>query len=63
MASKTTTVVLAPERTTKNTVRFEEETAGEFDVQKLGQLYVPKSTLGEIGFVEGNKIKVTVEIA
>jgi len=55
-------VTLSPDRVTKNTVRFEEVTEGEFDVQKLGQLYVPKSTLGAIGFAEGNSIKVTITL-
>jgi hypothetical protein len=56
-------VTLEVERDTKNTVRFEEVLAGEFDAPKLGQLYVPKSTLGQIGFEAGKQIKVTIEIA
>ena len=56
-------VTLSVERTTANTIRFAEDLANEFDAPKLGTLYVPKATLGQIGFGEGNSIKVTVEIA
>ncbi len=67
MASKTETgvveAIFAFERDTKNTVRFAEELEGEFDAPKLGQLYIPKSTLGQLGFTADSKVKVTLEIA
>jgi hypothetical protein len=69
MASKSISVTLRPfsdpeKRTTKNAWRFEEVLDGEFDAPKLGQLYVPKTTLGGLGFAGGedSQIKVTVEI-
>lgn len=66
MATTKTAPVVATfefERDTKNTVRFAEQLAGEFDAPKIGQLYVPKSTLGQLGFESGNTLKVTIEIA
>jgi hypothetical protein len=56
-------VTLQFERDTKNTIRFDEVLVGEFDAPKLGQLYIPKSTLGQIGFEAGKQVKVTIEIA
>jgi hypothetical protein len=56
-------VVLAVDRTTKNTVRFAEVTEGDFAVEQLGQLYIPNHTLGALGFTGSENIKVTVEIA
>lgn len=49
-------VVLAPERTTKNTVLFRE------DGEKIKTLYVPKATLQELGWKEGNDIEVEVRV-
>lgn len=64
MASKSAPVVVvaSPERTTKNSVRFQEDTEGDFAVEMLGQIYVKNSTLGQIGFTGTEKIQVTIEI-
>lgn len=67
--SKSVEVTLRPhsdpeKRTTKNAWRFEEVLEGEFDSPKLGQVYVPKTTLGALGFAgdEDSQIKVTIAI-
>ena len=50
------------EKATKNTIRFEEVLASELDAPKLGSIYIPKATLGEIGWVEGKELTVTLDI-
>ena len=54
-------VMFTMEKATKNTIRFTEVLASELDAPKIGTIYVPKSTLGAIGWKEGKK--VTVEIS
>lgn len=54
-------VVLVMEKATKNTIRFTEVLESELAVPKIGSMYVPKSTLGEIGWKEG--MKITVEVS
>ena len=49
------------EKATKNTIRFTEVLASELDAPKLGSIYVPKSTLGELGWKEGDTL--TIEIS
>ena len=49
-------VVLTPERATKNTVLFRE------DGEKIKTLYVPKATLRELNWKEGNNIEVEVRV-
>lgn len=49
------------EKATKNTIRFAEVLASELDAPKLGSIYVPKSTLGELGWKEGDTL--TIEIS
>ena len=51
------------EKATKNTIRFEEKLANELDAPKIGTIYVPKSTLGAIGWEEGKDIKVCIDVA
>jgi hypothetical protein len=65
MASKSAPVVVvaSPERPTKNSVRFQEDTEGDFAVEFIGQIYIKNHTLGQIGFTGTEKIKVTVELA
>lgn len=48
------------EKDTKNTVRFKETNVGPLDVAKLGTLYVPKTSLKEIDYVEGAQLEVTI---
>ena len=54
-------VVFEMEKATKNTIRFAEVLKSELDAPKVGSVYIPKSTLGEIGWNEGKRI--TLEIA
>ena len=43
-------VVFTMEKATKNTIRFEEVLESELAAPKVGSIYVPKSTLGELGW-------------
>jgi len=52
-------VEMQAERDTKNTIRFA-ETAAE-DEQKVGTIYVPKSTLADLG--NPSTITLTIESA
>ena len=51
------------EKATKNTIRFTEVLESELTAPKVGSIYIPKSTLGEIEWSEGKKImlEITVE--
>jgi hypothetical protein len=46
------------EKATKNTIRFEEVLENELDAPKIGSICIPKSTLGELGWKEGNEITI-----
>ena len=48
------------EKATKNTIRFEEILESELAAPKVGAIYIPKSTLGELGWKEGEKLLVEV---
>lgn len=50
------------EKDTKNTIRFKEVLNGPLDVANIGTLYVPKMTLKAIGYQEGQKLEVTLDI-
>ena len=50
------------EKDTKNTIRFKEALNGPLDVANIGTLYVPKMTLKAIGYQEGQKLEVTLDI-
>ena len=50
------------EKDTKNTIRFKEVLEGPLDVANIGTLYVPKMTLKAIGYQEGQKLEVTLNI-
>lgn len=56
-------VQFVAERDTKNTIRFAEVLTGPLDTPKIGTLYVSKGTLKELGYVEGKKLSVEVNIA
>ena len=43
-------VTFQMEKATKNTIRFEEALENTLDAPKIGTLYIPKSTLAEIGW-------------
>jgi hypothetical protein len=46
------------EKATKNTIRFEEVLENELDAPKIGSIYIPKSTLGELGWKEGDMLTI-----
>lgn len=50
------------EKATKNTIRFAEVLESELAAPKIGSVYIPKSTLGEIGWKEGDSLEITVEV-
>ena len=50
------------EKDTKNTIRFKEVLNGPLDVANIGTLYVPKMTLKAIGYQEGQKLEVSLDI-
>lgn len=50
------------EKDTKNTIRFKEVLEGPLDVANIGTLYVPKMTLKAIGYQEGQKLEVTLDV-
>lgn len=54
------TVKFTMEKATKNTIRFAEVLENELDAPKIGTVYVPKATLGAIGWKEG--MALTVEL-
>lgn len=55
-------VIMKMEKATKNTIRFEEVLASELDAPKIGSIYIPKSTLGELKWEEGKQVKITIEV-
>ena len=54
------TTTFKMEKATKNTIRFEEILESEFSAPKIGSIYIPKSTLQEIGWGEGKQLEITV---
>ena len=48
------------EKVTKNTIRFAEVLNGPLDTPKVGTIYVPKTTLRQIGYTEGKQLKLTL---
>jgi hypothetical protein len=56
------TVTFEFEKDTKNTIRFKEVLNGPLDVAKIGTVYVPKSTLAALGYKEGQKLEVTLNV-
>ncbi len=55
-------VVMEMEKATKNTIRFAEVLENELDAPKVGTIYVPKATLGSIGWKEGRKLIINLEV-
>lgn len=49
------------EKATKNTIKFAEVLESELAAPKIGGIYVPKATLGELGWKEGDQI--TIELS
>lgn len=52
------TVSFELEKVTKNTIRFKEAGVGPLDTPKIGTIYVPKTTLKDIGYEEGKQLIV-----
>lgn len=50
------TVIMYEEKQTKNTVRFTEDS----ETPKLGTIYVPKTTLQELGYKSGMALHVAM---
>ena len=50
------------EKATKNTIRVEEILESELAAPKVGSIYIPKSTLGEIGWNEGTTLVLEVSV-
>lgn len=51
------------EKATKNTIKFEEMLESELSAPKVGTIYVPKSTLGELGWSEGKSLEINLEVS
>lgn len=49
------------EKATKNTIRFTEVLENKLDAPKIGTLYVPKQTLGTIGWAEGKNLVIEIK--
>lgn len=56
------TVTLVPEKVTKNTVRFTEQLESEFTAPTIGTIYIPKATLGQLGYANGDNLVLTLAI-
>lgn len=56
-------VTFKMEKATKNTIKFEEVLESELSAPKVGTLYVPKSTLGELGWSEGKNLIINLEVS
>ncbi len=50
------------EKPTKNTIRFNEVLESELSAPKVGTIYVPKSTLGELKWKEGKSIVLDLSV-
>lgn len=55
-------VVFEMEKDTKNTIRFKEAVGGPLDTPKIGTLYVPKTTLQDIGYDIGKQLVVDISV-
>ena len=49
------------EKATKNTIRFAEVLESELAAPKIGSVYIPKSTLGELEWKEGDTVVINLE--
>lgn len=55
-------VIFQMEKATKNTIRFAEVLENELDAPKIVCVYIPKSTLGQLGWREGKRLVINLEI-
>ena len=57
------TVCFKEGKITKNTIKFDEVLKDEtLDVAKVGNIYIQKSTLKEIGWEPGKEIEVSISV-
>lgn len=57
------TVSFKEGKITKNTIKFDEVLKDEtLDVAKVGNIYIQKSTLKEIGWEPGKEIEVSISV-
>ena len=54
-------VVFEMEKVTKNTVRFTEITDSDLAAPKVGSVYIPKSTLHDIGWDGKGRISIEID--
>lgn len=55
-------IIMNKEKATKNTIRFTEVLGNEHDSPKIGTLYVPKVTLGAVGWKEGKQLVIEINV-
>lgn len=55
-------VIFNMEKATKNTIRFAEVLGNELEAPKIGCVYIPKGTLGQLGWQEGKRLVIGLEI-
>ena len=60
--AKEFTVTLDVLKETKNMVRFTEKLESKFAPQHIGDPYIYKAALAEIGFDEGDELEITVKV-
>ena len=54
-------IIMAPEKVTKNTVKFTEQTKNEWVPETIGSVYIPKVTLAEMGWKPETNIVISIE--
>lgn len=59
---KSVVVEMQVGKVTKNMVRFEEVLESEFVSPKIGTCYIPKGTLGELGYEESDGLEVVIRV-
>ena len=55
-------VKIKMEKANKNTISFTEVLEHELDAPKIGTIYVPKATLGSVGWTEGKDLIVELSV-
>ena len=61
-ANENVTVNFTMEKATKNTIRFAEVLPNELAAPEIGTIYVPKATLGKLGWAEGKELVITLSV-
>lgn len=60
--ANTITATFTVEKVTKNTIKFAEVLESEFAAPTIGTIYVPKATLGQLGYSNGDNLVLTLAI-